>query len=85
MLPDSGKILIQEKNTALRKTDTGSNTFNTVLLMLHLMSDYKLNLQGEATGNKTKPGLDITDRGESKACRQETICTGSNKVIRDSW
>lgn len=55
-----------------------------MLLMLYLVSEFKLNLQVEATGNKTKLGLDTIDRGERKACNQETMCTG-NTVIQDSW
>lgn len=38
----TSKVLIQDKNTPLRKTDTRSNTFDTVLLMLYLMSEFKL-------------------------------------------
>ena len=68
----------------MRKIDTGANTLNTVFLKLKLMSHFKLNLKREVTVNKTKLGLGIIDRGESKACRRETMHK-RNKVIQDSW
>lgn len=41
--------------------------------MLNLMCEFKLNPKGEATVNKTKWGLDVIDRGESKAGRKPCV------------